>query len=36
MNPNGILTLSSGTPFTISSGRDAALHFNTTQPDEGR
>src|SRR5438105_15801618 len=30
--PNGILTLSSGTPFTISSGRDAGLNFNTTQP----
>jgi hypothetical protein len=28
---NGIVTLSSGTPFTISSGRDAALNFNTTR-----
>jgi len=25
------VTLSSGTPFTISSGRDAALNFNTTR-----
>jgi hypothetical protein len=28
---NGIVTMSSGTPFTISSGRDAALNFNTTR-----
>ena len=28
---NGILTLAAGTPFTISSGRDAALNFNTTR-----
>jgi outer membrane receptor protein involved in Fe transport len=28
---NGIVTLASGTPFTISSGRDAALNFNTTR-----
>jgi outer membrane receptor protein involved in Fe transport len=28
---NGIATLASGTPFTISSGRDAALNFNTTR-----
>src|SRR2546427_7189188 len=28
---NGIVTLSSGTPFTISSGLDAALNFNTTR-----
>jgi outer membrane receptor protein involved in Fe transport len=28
---NGIVTLSAGTPFTISSGRDAALNFNTTR-----
>src|SRR5262249_60031299 len=30
---NGIVTLSGGTPFTISSGRDAALNFNTTRAD---
>jgi hypothetical protein len=26
---NGIVTLASGTPFSISSARDAALNFNT-------
>jgi outer membrane receptor protein involved in Fe transport len=30
---NGIVTVASGTPFTISSGRDAALNFNTTRAD---
>jgi outer membrane receptor protein involved in Fe transport len=28
---NGIITVSSGTPFSLSSGRDAALNFNTTR-----
>src|SRR5262249_44687732 len=28
---NGIVTLASGTPFTISSGRDTALNFNTAR-----
>lgn len=28
---NGIVTLSSGTPFTISSGRDTMLNFNTAR-----
>jgi outer membrane receptor protein involved in Fe transport len=28
---NGIVTLSSGTPFSISSGRDTALNFNTAR-----
>jgi outer membrane receptor protein involved in Fe transport len=28
---NGIVTVSSGTPFSLSSGRDAALNFNTTR-----
>jgi outer membrane receptor protein involved in Fe transport len=28
---NGIVTLASGTPFSVSSGRDAALNFNTTR-----
>lgn len=30
---NGIVTLSSGSPFTVSSGRDTMLSFNTSRAD---